>query len=279
MHHHRYLRTHHAWMGLFLSLSCWCSAEVDAQPAAAPAVAPGAAAAADKSSSTALPSAEELLARIDKNRDFTSTTSTATMRIFVGTQERVKKMKIESLTAKRYSLVEFMNPEDKGTRYLMMGDNLWIYFPEEDDVVKISGHMLKEGMMGSDVSYEDALQGDTLSQKYALSVQGVESINGQPCYVLSLDAKVKEVPYEKRKMWVDQKHYIVWKEELYAKSGKLLKVSQVLEAKNVEGRTVPVKVEMRNMLKQNTRTLFESEDIRYNVNLSEDRFSMQSLRR
>lgn len=275
MHHNRYVRTSGIWMGLFLSLSCWRSAEVDAQPA----VAPASTAAGDKSSGTAMPSAEELLARIDKNRDFTSTTSTATMRIFVGTQERVKKMKIESLTAKRYSLVEFLNPEDKGTRYLMMGENLWIYFPEEDDVVKISGHMLKEGMMGSDVSYEDALQGDTLSQKYALSIQGVESFHGQPCYVLSLDAKVKEVPYEKRKMWVDQKNYIVWKEELYAKSGKLLKVSQVLEARNVEGRTVPVKVEMRNMLKQNTRTLFESEDIRYNVPLSEDRFSMQSLRR
>ena len=63
--------------------------------------------------------------------------------------------------------MEFTNPEDRGTRYLKRDKNLWIYFPKEQDTVKISGHLLKEGMMGSDVSYEDALE----SSDYQAKVQ------------------------------------------------------------------------------------------------------------
>jgi len=70
------------------------------------------------------------------------------------------------------ALVEFTNPQDKGTRYLKIGKELWIYFPSEQDMVKISGHMLKEGMMGSDVSYEDALETDALHKKYSAAVAG-----------------------------------------------------------------------------------------------------------
>ena len=47
------------------------------------------------------------------------------------------------------SFVEFTNPEDKGVRYLKTDKNLWMYFPVEQETVKISGHLLKEGMMGS----------------------------------------------------------------------------------------------------------------------------------
>jgi len=225
------------------------------------------------------PTGAELLASMDKNRDYESMTYTGVMKITLGGQLRTKTMKTESLIKKKKSVVEFINPEDKGTKYLMLGSELWIYFAEEDDVVKISGHMLKEGMMGSDVSYEDALSGDTLSQKYDMSVTGEEALDGKACYVLELNAKVPEAPYAKRKMWVEKSTYVALKEEMYAKSGKLLKVSKVLEVRSVDGRNVPSKVEMSNMLRGNSKTVFEMTEMKINPTLSEDRFTMQFLRR
>lgn len=222
---------------------------------------------------------EQLLAAMDKNRDYDSISYVGTMKIQLGSQVRVKAMKMEGLVKKRKSVVEFTNPEDKGTRYLMLDDNLWIYFPEEDDVVKISGHMLKEGMMGSDVSYEDALAADTLSQKYSIKISGEETLDGKACYLLELDAKVKEAPYAKRKMWVDKTSYVAWKEELYAKSGKLLKVTRVLETSTLEKRVVPSKIETSNMLRKDSKTTFEMVELKVNVPLTEERFSMQFLRR
>ena len=177
------------------------------------------------------------------------------------------------------ALVEFTNPQDKGTKYLKINKELWIYFPSEQDVVKISGHMLKEGMMGSDVSYEDALESDALHKKYSAAISGEETFEGHPCYVLTLDALVKDAPYYKRKMWVDKELFIQRKEEMYAKSGTLLKVSHVLDVKKIGSRHFPAKIEMVNMLRKNTKTVFEMSDIVFDVKLDRNIFSLQNLQR
>ena len=221
----------------------------------------------------------EILRKMDVNRTWKSIVSTAKMEIMVDDEVRVKTMEISGLSDGNKSLVRFTNPEDEGTKYLMLGDNLWIYFPEENDVVKISGHMLKEGMMGSDVSYEDALEADKLAEKYDVAVTGEEAMDGHDCYLLTLTAKVKDAPYFKRVMWVEKKRFIAWKEELFAKSGKKLKVSRVLSVKEIGTMWYPVKVEMVNMLRKNSKTVFTIDSITIDKPLNEELFTMRNLRR
>ena len=223
---------------------------------------------------------EEILAKMDTHMDYKSITYTGIMSIHVKDKVRIKNLKSEALGGEETkAIVEFTNPEDEGTKFLMLGKNLWIYFPEEEDVVKISGHMLKEGMMGSDVSYEDALESDALSEKYKIALTGEEKLNDRMCFVIVLDAKVKKVPYYKRKMWVDKETFVALKEEMYAKSGKLLKVSNVLETKEIGGRNFPVKVEMVNKLRKNSKTVFEMKDVVFDKPMDEEKFSMRYLRR
>lgn len=222
---------------------------------------------------------EDILHRIDDNRDYETFVATGRMEIHIEEKVRVKTMEITSMTEGSRSIVEFTNPADKGTRYLMRDENLWIYFPEEQDVVKISGHMLKEGMMGSDVSYEDALETDLLSGKYDITRQGDETCEGHECYVVALDATTRDAPYYKRKMWVDTETFVVWKEQMYAKSGKLLKTARVLDVKKIEGRWMPVESEMVNELRRTSRTVFSLSDIKLGVPLDPDQFTMRYLRR
>jgi outer membrane lipoprotein-sorting protein len=200
------------------------------------------------------------------------------MEIHVGGEVRTKTMKTLGLGTQK-ALAEFTNPEDRGTKYLKIDKGLWIYFPSEQDVVKISGHMLKEGMMGSDVSYEDALESDALHKKYGAKLDGEEEFEGHPCYVLTLDATVKDAPYYKRKMWVDKELFIQRQEEMYAKSGTLLKVSHVLDVKKIGGRHFPTKVEMINKLRKDTKTVFEMNDVEFDVKLDPSVFSLQNLQR
>lgn len=220
----------------------------------------------------------EILSAIDKNRDYGTISYTATMEIHVGGEVRTKTMKTLGLGAEK-ALVEFTNPQDKGTKYLKINKELWIYFPSEQDVVKISGHMLKEGMMGSDVSYEDALESDALHKKYAATLTGEEDFEGHSCYVLTLDATVKDAPYYKRKMWVDKSLFIQWQEEMYAKSGTLLKVSHVLDVKKIGTRHFPTRIEMVNKLRKDTKTVFEMNDIVFDVKVDNAVFSLQNLQR
>jgi len=223
-------------------------------------------------------SPDDILAAMDKNRDYNTVSYEGTMEIHIGGEVRSKTMKVIGVGTEK-ALVEFTNAQDKGTRYLKINKELWIYFPSEQDVVKISGHMLKEGMMGSDVSYEDALESDGLHKKYNASISGEELLDGHACYVLTLDAIVKDVPYYKRTMWVDKSLFIQWKEEMYAKSGALLKVSHVLEMQKIGSRHFPTKLEMVNMLRKDTKTVFTMADVAFDVKIDKSVFSLQSLQR
>ncbi|MBD3344957.1 MAG: outer membrane lipoprotein-sorting protein [Chitinivibrionales bacterium] len=223
---------------------------------------------------------EEILEKMDQNRNHTTISYKGIMEIHIDDEVRTKQMSAKAMAGKKEkAIVTFLNPADEGTKYLMIDDKLWIYFPEEEDVVKISGHMLKEGMMGSDVSYEDALESDKLSDKYDIQRVGEETIDGYDCYVIKLDAKVKDVPYFKRKMWVTKSNFVQIKEEMYAKSGKLLKTSRTLEIKKIGDRDFPVKVEMVNKLRKNSKTIFTMRNIEFDKPMNESTFSMRYLRR
>lgn len=221
---------------------------------------------------------EEIIARMDGNRGYKTVTCNAVMRITQGKEVRTKKMSMKGIGDSK-AIAKFTNPEDEGTKYLKLGKDMWIYFPEDQETVKISGHMLKEGMMGSDISYEDALESDTLSAKYTITVSGEEKVGERICYVLTLDAKAKDVPYEKRKMWVDKETFVGWKQEMYAKSGKLLKESRTLKVETIGGRIYPVKVEMVNKLRKDSKTEFEQTDLVFDVPMSDSEFTVRYLQR
>ncbi|MGA2766299.1 MAG: outer membrane lipoprotein-sorting protein [Spirochaetia bacterium] len=223
-------------------------------------------------------SGDDILKRMDANTSYRSIEYDGTLAIYSGDAVRTKDMKATAVGTSK-AIAEFTNPEDKGTKFLKIDKNLWIYFPSEQDTVKISGHMLKEGIMGSDVSYQDALESDDLFKKYAVTVSGEETVDGRACYVLTLNATVKDVQYETRKMWVDEERFVALRQEEYAKSGKLLKVSRVLDVRKIGDRWFPVKEEISDQLKQGSRTQFIMADVRLDVPVSETLFSLRNLGR
>ncbi len=223
-------------------------------------------------------SGEEILALVDKNLSFSSIEYVGIMEIHSGDRVRTKEMDVKALGAGK-AFVRFTNPEDRGTKYLKIDKNLWIYFPSEQETVKISGHMLKEGMMGSDVSYEDALESGDFAQTYSIRLSGEEAVGDRPCYVIQLDAKKKDAPYDKRKMWIDKERFVNLKEEMYAKSGKLLKTGRTLAVESIQGRYYGVSVELSDALKKNTKTVFHLKSVRFDTKLDEGMFSLRNLQR
>ena len=155
--------------------------------------------------------AEEILARVDANESYSSIRYAGRMEITIGGETRFKTMDAVAQGSSR-AFVEFTNPEDRGTRYLKRDKNLWIYFPKEQDTVKISGHLLKEGMMGSDVSYEDALESSDFLQKYTATRKADDTVDGRPCLVVELAAKVPTAAYDRRVLWIDSQRFVNLKE-------------------------------------------------------------------
>ena len=221
--------------------------------------------------------ADEILERIDRNMVSTTVISTATMEIHQRNRVDVKEMKIWG-KGKNSSFMEFTAPaRDKGTKYLRLEDNLWMYLPNIEKVIKISGHLLRQSMMGSDYSYEDTLDRIKLLEDYTSVLVGEEDFEGRPCYILELTAARKDVTYYRRKIWVDKEYFIGVKSELYAKTGKLLKMMTVHKIEQIQGRHYPTQATMQDLLRKDSRTEFFITSIQFDVDIPDEIFTIRNL--
>jgi outer membrane lipoprotein-sorting protein len=224
------------------------------------------------------PSGEDILDRVDENLSAQSQIFTSRMIIHGPRGSR----SLESKTWTRGeedSYTEYLAPpREAGTKMLKLGNRLWIYSPETDRTISISGHMLRQSLMGSDLSYEDMMENPKLREKYEATLTGSATIGETACWVLELIAKTPDVNYQLRKIWVDQQKYVPVKEELYAKSGKLLKKTDFSDIRPIQGRWYPGKIHFKDMLKMGDGTEFIIEDIVFNPDIPDHIFSKASLR-
>ncbi len=226
-------------------------------------------------------SADEILLRLDKNEVFNSQEAVATMVIQKGGKKLTKNMKIWGVKEKNKFFVEFTNPEDKGVKYLRIDKELWIYFPDADDVMKISGHMLRQGMMGSDVSYEDMLSDEDYRSRYDAKLLGSTNLNGIDCYVIELVAKQdkKDITYYRELILVDKERFVAIELDLFAKSGRLLKKMTQSNFKNFGDRWYPTLIKIKDMKNVDSLTTVEFTELTFDKNIDRSLFSIQNLRK
>ncbi len=171
-------------------------------------------------------------------------------------------------------------PREAGTKMLKSGDKLWTYSPQTDRVIQISGHMLRQSVMGSDMSYNDMMEDRPLTDLYEAIVEGSEMIDGRKHWILFLEARVKGLSYPKRRAWVDSEYLLPMKEELYAKSGKLLKSTSMDGIKKVQDRWFPTRFIFKDELKKNSKgTEWIIDDIAFDTDIPDSRFEKAMLRK
>jgi len=221
----------------------------------------------------------EILQKVDNNTVVTSSRYSATMLLSVGGTKREKRF-TGYAAGKESAFMEFTYPaRDKGTRFLKIGDEMWIYLPTVEKATKIAGHMLRQSMMGSDFSYDDMLENEKLTRLYEIELTGTEIIEGRECFVLQLTAKVLEVNYFSRRMWVDKEMYVAVKVELYAKSGKLLKEFSISEFGIIGPYRFPTKIRMENKLRKETYTELMLKDVELDIKIPDRIFTKAYLER
>jgi len=179
----------------------------------------------------------------------------------------------------RESFTEYLSPpREQGTKMLKLVNQLWIYSPSTDRTIQISGHMLRQSVMGSDLSYEDMMDDRKLTDVYSSIVTGNEILDGRNTIKLELTAKVSDVAYYSRKMWIDSERFVPLKEELYAKSGQLLKSTLLSDVRQVEGRWFPFMIVYKDILKQGEGTEFKITSIKFNQKIPEYIFTKAALK-
>jgi len=223
--------------------------------------------------------AEAILNKIDENR--VSGNKIILSEMIIHGRRLSRSMRIKSwIQGTEKSFSEYLDPpRERGTKMLKLGDQLWTYYPASDRIILIAGHMLRQSVMGSDLSYEDMLEDPNLAGNHDARVSGEETLLGRPCLVLDLDAKKTDAAYPTRRLWVDRERYTVLSEELFARSGKLLKTTTVESVRRFGSRWVPDRARFKDALKEGAGTEFVIHEIEFDAAIPDAVFSKASLRK
>jgi outer membrane lipoprotein-sorting protein len=224
------------------------------------------------------PTGEEILRRVDENIGSDNKVSNA--RMIIEGRRGSRTVEFRSwIRGMEESFTEYLSPpRERGVKMLKLEDQLWAYYPSTDRTIKISGHMLRQSVMGSDLSYEDLMEDPRLIDLYLAEVAAEETIRERPCWVLVLTSRRQDVAYHSRRIWVDKNRFVIMKEHRFAKSGKLLKTTEVLDVKRIDGRWISSDVEFRDVLKSGGGTRFMLDDIEFDAVIPEHTFTKASLR-
>lgn len=167
-------------------------------------------------------------------------------------------------------LVAFVKPDDvRGTLFLSIKPqgkdaDLWLYLPALGAVKQLVNTQERKGSFaGSNLSFEDLGSGFKYSESYIADEKVTEEKikigdKEYSTYVLTLRVKKekeKTEDYPVRKLWVEQKEFVVLKGEGYNKTNKLETVFEALALGKFENDTVPDKVLIKNVLDGSQTTI------------------------
>jgi len=224
------------------------------------------------------PTGKSVLEKVDRNMSAKTRISVTRMEISTARGSRTLEAK-SYIEGDQNSFTEYLAPaRDKGTKMLKTDDQLWIYSPSTDRVIQISGHMLRQSVMGSDLSYEDMMNDSPLLEQYSALVEAVETIDNRLCWLVTLTALKPDISYHQQKMWVDQERNVPLLIEMYSKSGKILKKIEMSDVKRIQGRWFPMMMLYKDMLKKGGGTRMTFLELQLDATLPAGIFTKSSLK-
>ena len=117
------------------------------------------------------------------------------------------------------ALIEFTSAAEAGQKILRTDDQIYLYYPDAAELIRLKGSALRDSVMGSDMSYEDMTGGKGLLSDYEVTLAGMEDVDGISCYRIDMEAKSRDVPYASQTLWIDAQRYFTRQAHMYARSG------------------------------------------------------------
>lgn len=194
----------------------------------------------------AAPPGAEILTRIQKN---TSLTADVTAKVTLTQQKAGQGVKTFVMRFFRRDsddsfLIAFTSPEsEKGNGYLRTGENFWMYRRN----TRSFQHVNRDENIGGTDAQGDDFEDRPITELYAAARDSsgresvVEDTLGKvPVYRMDLLAKVHDVDYPRKTMWVRRDNYLLLKETSFTQSGTLMQTAYFLKYVPIQGRFVPV---------------------------------------
>ena len=218
----------------------------------------------------------EILKKEDKNRPDSQISITKMTIIHRSGAKRIRTIK-SWIKGDDNTFVKFLTPANvKGTGFLSLNDNDWLYLPVLRKVRRIATKDKGGSFMGSDFSYDD-VGSMSLIEDYNARLLTTEKYKKRDCYVLELIPKnSSEVTYSKQKQWIDKENFYSFKTEYYDLHGDLLKILYSSNIEKINGFWVTKLNEMQNVRK-GSKTIIVTKEIQVNPEIPDKMFTIRQL--
>ncbi|MCL2472971.1 MAG: outer membrane lipoprotein-sorting protein [Treponema sp.] len=193
--------------------------------------------------------AQDAAAIVEKSRNRISadTISTRSKMVLTAKNGAVTERTIDQYSKKdskgnNRAIIVFQDPASiKGTRFLTIenpgkDNDQWIYLPSLGKVRRIAASEGSSSFMGTDFSYDDISSADRNADLDNHKLLREENFRDKDCYVIESTPKDTNYQYSKMVQWIDKETYVTYKVELYDKKGTQVKLLEIPELKEVQGR-------------------------------------------
>ncbi len=169
-------------------------------------------------------------------------------------------------------------PKDAGNGTLKKSDEMWMFNPKVNRVIKLPPSMMSQAWMGSDFSNNDLAKSDSLIKDYVHTLEKTDTVDGKKVYFIKSMPKPRApVVWGMQKLKIREDH-IFLQQDFYDEDLKLVKSLTMLDIKPLGGKLYPAKWRMQKADAKGEYTVVGYEALEFKDSLPESRFTLSSLR-
>ena len=188
----------------------------------------------------------------------------------------------DDTSGNKRSMIVFQSPATvAGTRFLTIenkgkDNDQWIYLPSLGKVRRIAASEGGGSFMGTDFSYNDISSQDRETSADSHKILREEVVNGINCYVIESTPRDTSYQYSKMVQFIDKTKKQLRKIELYDKKGAQVKLMEILEYKDIQGKNSAVVMKMSTLAAGTSTTIF-TDRLEYDKTIPEGVFTVSFL--
>ncbi len=203
-----------------------------------------------------------------------------TMTIERPTWTRTVSMKSWSKGTDYYMILITAPARDKGQVFLKRENDMWNWMPAISRMIKIPPSMMNQSWMGSDFTNDDLVKMNSIVEDYNHTILGEEEVSGYNCYKIELMPKEDAaVVWGKIVMWIAKEEFYEMKMQYFDEDMALVNTQTASKITQFGDRKLPAHMEMIPADKEGHKTILDTEEMEFDVDLPESFFSQQNMKR
>ena len=177
------------------------------------------------------------------------------------------------------ALIRFIAPaKDAGNATLKLDNDMWMFAPKLNQVIKLPASMMTQSWMGSDFSYNDLAKSDQLLSHFTLTLLNTQSVDGQMQYTIEAIPLTNAPVVWGKEILIIGADNILLLERFYDQAMLPVKEMKTLKIDTIGGRRYPVLMRMTNLDETEHWTQIETHKAFFNIEIPAFIFTQSNLR-